>query len=571
MTQNEALAVMKTGTNVFLTGEPGSGKTYTVNQYTKWLREHGINVAITASTGIAATHIGGMTIHSWSGIGVKQMLSSQDLKRISGNKRVADRIRNAHVLVIDETSMLSARTFALVEMACRAVRGGIDPFGGLQVILVGDFFQLPPVVRKQEYDPFFDAGMFEVEDDTGLFAYASPAWKSLNLEVCYLSEQHRQEDPVFLEFLLSLRGGVVTSAHRTLLESRRNAAATRAEGTHLFSHNIDVDRLNDRELEKLPGEAKVFPMQSDGSKELVLILQKGCLSPEILALKIGSRVMFTKNDQSYHYVNGTLGVVTGFSEKDGYPIVKTNSGRTILAEPEDWKIEEDEKTLARITQIPLRLAWAITIHKSQGMSLDAAHMDLSGVFEHGQGYVALSRVRTLAGLSLAGWNEKALQINPEIQQKDFEFRAASQKAEMELRKRSLESQRGCEDEFIRVCHGSIEAKPVEEHDIERSASRERPWERTLALLKEGMSIEDIAEERGRAVGTILDHVEELMSLKKISPDDLIEFFVCEEATLPEIQKAFRMLGLDRLRPVYDYFEGRISYDTLRFARMLIEE
>jgi len=192
MTQQEALEILKAGANVFLTGEPGSGKTYLVNQYVAWLREHGIAPAITASTGIAATHIGGMTIHSWSGIGVKTELTKQDLRRIEDNRRAARRIVNAHILIIDEISMLSARTFGMVDAVCRVVRKSQKSFGGLQVVLVGDFFQLPPVVRRDD-EPDARLGFGnESGDANAQFAYASPAWTALDPTVCYLFEQHRQ-------------------------------------------------------------------------------------------------------------------------------------------------------------------------------------------------------------------------------------------------------------------------------------------------------------------------------------------------------------------------------------------
>lgn len=152
MTQDEALAILTTGTNVFLTGKPGSGKTHTVNRYVRWLRDHEIEPAITASTGIAATHIGGYTIHSWSGIGVRHHLTAHDLGHIAGNRRVVRRVRAAQVLIIDEVSMLAAQTLSMVETVCRKIRGEETPFGGLQVVLVGDFFQLPPVVSREPHD-----------------------------------------------------------------------------------------------------------------------------------------------------------------------------------------------------------------------------------------------------------------------------------------------------------------------------------------------------------------------------------------------------------------------------------
>jgi ATP-dependent DNA helicase PIF1 len=488
MTQAQALAILKTGANVFLTGEPGSGKTHTVNEFVAWLRAHDIEAAVTASTGIAATHINGHTIHSWSGVGVRRELTNFDLGRIAGNKRVAGRVRTAHILIIDEISMLSAQTFALVEKACRTLRGGIEPFGGLQVVLVGDFFQLPPVVareepetRRNENDRNMDAGRHNADRLNSLFsddqspasnsqkqfAFISPAWNSLNLKVCYLSEQYRQDDPTFLEMLSAIRSGTVSAAHRELLRSRFSQTAGE-DITQFFSHNADVDRINHAKLLKLSGAARTFTMESHGPKQLTERLVRGCLSPEKLTLKIGAHVMFTKNDTPRRrFVNGTTGTVTGFLKEDGgsgvengTPIVETKTGsgavgHTIYVESADWSIEEGGSVLARITQIPLRLAWAITVHKSQGMSLDAAHMDLSDAFEHGQGYVAISRVRTLAGLSLAGFNERALEVHPDIAVRDVEFREASLEVEAEFANIAAAELGKQHDEFVKACGGRV--------------------------------------------------------------------------------------------------------------------
>jgi ATP-dependent exoDNAse (exonuclease V) alpha subunit len=166
-------------------------------------------------------------------------------------------------------------------------------------------------------------------------------------------------------------------------------------------------------------------MVAKGPEPFLRALQRGCLSPEKLVLKQGAVVMFTKNDPAGRYVNGTLGVVDDFDAEDGYPMVRTRSGKRIMAEPSKWRIDENGKERASITQIPLKLAWAMTVHKSQGMSLDAAVIDLSKAFEYGQGYVALSRLRNLSGLHLLGLNERALRVHPLAVEKDEEFRAAS--------------------------------------------------------------------------------------------------------------------------------------------------
>ncbi|MDO8515792.1 MAG: AAA family ATPase [bacterium] len=464
MTQEEALSILKTGANVFLTGEPGSGKTYVINRYVRFLRERGIMVAVTASTGIAATHIGGFTIHSWCGIGVRRALTKRDLDGIASNKRIARRVRAARILVIDEISMLSAQTFALADAACRAIRASREAFGGLQIVVVGDFFQLPPVVTKDEKTHEGQQALTLQHASEALFAFDSPVWGVINPIVCYLSEQHRQEDAAFLEILGALRSGTISVSHRALLEARRHGVVAPG-ATKLFSHNADVDRVNVHELGKLAGKERAFAMVANGPKDLVLTIKRGCLSPENLSLKIGARVMFTKNDMDHRFVNGTLGTVTDWSGENGYPIVKTWAGAHIVAEPEDWSIEDGAHTLARIRQIPLRLAWAITVHKSQGMSLDAAHIDLSNAFEHGQGYVALSRVRSLRGLSLAGFNERALEVHPEIAVKDTEFRNASQCARENLAHMPTTEVIRRQNDFIRACGGRVESA-ISINDVE---------------------------------------------------------------------------------------------------------
>ncbi len=195
-------------------------------------------------------------------------------------------------------------------------------------------------------------------------------------------------------------------------------------------------------------------MTSWGPAKLVDSIKRGCLSPETLALKVGARVMFTKNDTTTHrFANGTLGEVLDFDKETGLPVIKTRGGSRVNIEPMEWSMGEHGKILARVTQVPLRLAWAMTVHKSQGMSLDGAHMDLSDVFEFGQGYVALSRVRTLAGLSLAGLSPKALKVHPEILEEDQALRAQSDEARAVFNKMPSQELSLMQNNFIRACGG----------------------------------------------------------------------------------------------------------------------
>ncbi|MBI2462772.1 MAG: AAA family ATPase [Candidatus Spechtbacteria bacterium] len=453
MTQDAALTILKTGANVFLTGEPGSGKTHTINQYVAWLRSHGIEPAITASTGIAATHIGGMTVHSWSGIGIKSRLDKYDLDRIASNERVAKRIRNSKILIIDEVSMLPAETVSMVDAVCCEVMQKTDPFGGLQVIFVGDFFQLPPVVRM---DPGQQAlALSFVEWPPSRFAYLSPAWTRANPIACYLTEQYRQDDKDFLNMLSAIRHNEFAAGHLHHIAKRkidRNAVPQNVP--KLFSHNADVDRINTETLGRISSVAKTFDMSSYGPPALVETLIKNCLSPSTLSLKVSAAVMFTKNNPKEGFVNGTLGIVQGFVENVGYPIVKIHSGREIEVEPMEWTVEENGSVCASVTQVPLRLAWAITVHKSQGMSLDEAVMDLTDVFEFGQGYVALSRVRRLSGLHLLGWNERTFQVHPEVLIKDVDFRGQSEQVEIIFSKMTTKEINLMHEQFVKACTGT---------------------------------------------------------------------------------------------------------------------
>lgn len=409
MTQDEAFEILKSGQSVFLTGAAGSGKTYLLNKFIKYLRHEKIGAGVTASTGIAATHMNGRTIHSWAGIEIKDKLTDKELKKILKREKMQEQLDMTRVLIIDEISMLDAARLDLVDRICRGCKEIFTPFGGLQIVMCGDFFQLPPINR----DPGQGAP----------FAWKAQAWKTLDPAVCYLTEQHRQDDDGFLSVLNSIRRGEVDEKARRLIQSRIQAGGSGHDDiTKLYTHNIDVDALNQKELDRLPGEEACFHMTARGPKDLVKNLKKSCLAPEALGLKIGAKVMFVKNKYLaggyLEYVNGTLGTVVGFDEENGFPLVKTKSDAVILAVPEDWQVEEDDRVLAAISQIPLRLAWAITVHKSQGMSLDEAAVDLSRCFEYGMGYVALSRLRSLDGLHLLGINNKAFEVHPEVREFD---------------------------------------------------------------------------------------------------------------------------------------------------------
>lgn len=562
MTQDEALKILKTGVNVFLTGEPGSGKSHTIRTYVSYLRSCGVEPAITASTGIAATHIGGMTIHSWSGIGIAKTLSKNELIDIAGKDRVARRMRNSQVLIIDEISMLSAGTLNLVDRVCKKVRNNEQPFGGLQIVFVGDFFQLPPVSRFGE--------------DEQQFSFQSLAWVEANPTICYLSEQHRQEDSAFLEVLSALRSDSLTEDHIKRLQTRKINPTDLPDVTKLYSHNTDVDRINNDRLKLLPGEMRSYDMTHHGAKPLVEQLQRGCLSPEKLSLKVGAKVMFTRNNFEEGFVNGTTGEVIRFSPDTKLPVIRLLTGREMEIGPGSWGIEAEGQIIASISQLPLRLAWAMTIHKSQGISLDAAYVDLSGAFAFGQGYVALSRVRTLAGLYLGGLNHRALQIDATVLEQDGQFHDQSFKSQQKLAKMEDDYLQKQHEIFIFTCGGdlSFASNPrpmmVKKGKTSRpkkdKIKKEKRWEQTLRLVSGGKSVVDTAKERGLTIGTIITHLEDVKKLGQIVASDLAH--VISNTDCRAIHDAFRELGDESLTPTHQYLEGKYDYETIRLARIL---
>ena len=401
---------MLSGASVFLTGAPGAGKTYVLNDFIRRAQRVGKRVAVTASTGIAATHIGGSTIHAWSGLGIRDELTPHDRRVLETNANLRKRYLNTDVLVIDEISMLHGKRLDMVNEVCKLLRENDQPFGGLQVILAGDLFQLPPVNRGDELVDF---------------VHTSAAWRELNPRICYITEQHRQLGDRLLDVLQAMRRNEIEEWH---VESLRERIGVRPPAgiavTRLYAHNLDVDSINQRHLLSLASKAHVYTMETHGPENKTDQLKRSVLAPEMLALKEGAEVMFVANNFSAGYVNGSRGQVVGF-QGDRPQVRLMSNGRIISVEPHSWALTEDDKKRAEVAQLPLRLAWAITIHKSQGMSLDAAEIDLSKSFTPGMGYVALSRVRSLNGVYLTGLNAMAMRLHPDIFTFDAELRAAS--------------------------------------------------------------------------------------------------------------------------------------------------
>lgn len=412
MDQELALAILLSGKTVLLTGPAGTGKTHLLNNFIAQARNMGKKVAVTATTGLAATHLGGNTIHSWSGMGIHDELPNTFFERLSKTRREV--IQKTDVLVIDEISMLHDFRLDLVDEILRGVRESEEPFGGIQVVMSGDFFQLPPINRPGERQ--------------GGFVVYAKVWQEAQPVILYLERQYRQDDEELLGILTALRGSDLRRRHAEALLARVGEMPETDDITELHTVNIDVDSINQARLQDINDDERTYEQSSTGSKVYIETLRRSVLAPEKLTLKKGALVMAVKNAQDRRYVNGSIGTVVDFEPLTEYPIVEFRSGKEVTMIPETWELRDGERKRASISQVPLRLAWAITVHKSQGMTLDAARIDLRKAFVEGMGYVALSRVRNLENLYLYGINRKALEVSADALAIDEVLRAASAEA-----------------------------------------------------------------------------------------------------------------------------------------------
>ena len=568
MNQEQALAILKSGRNTFLTGSAGTGKTYVLNQYINYLKARRIPVSITASTGIAATHLEGTTIHAWSGIGIKNSLSPRQLRDLKTKKYLKKHMEKTKVLIIDEISMLHARQLDLVNQVIRSFRENEEPFGGLQLVLCGDFFQLPPIGDSSE-------------SSRDKFSFMSASWLDAKLTLCYLTEQFRQSDNEFSDILNEIRSGSVsagaTERLNASMEKKINGSSEKelSEGsTRLYTHNIDVDRVNQDQLKGLEGRTKTFDSKLKGNLKLGETISKSIMAPPVLQLKEEAKVMFVKNNYEKGYLNGSMGKVIRF-DKEGIPLVRLTNGMNLKAEPEEWRVEDETgKLLVSYTQVPLRLAWAITVHKSQGMTLDSAVMDLGKTFERGQGYVALSRVKSLDGLKLLGLNDTALQVDPLALRADIRFQELSAEAEAELDEQQLKSEA---ESFVEKCGGTVDADEIRTNrkNLEKGIKvrKKSTYLVTKQLIEQGHSLEDIAIERDLTIGTLCTH---LIKIASLYPNTDLSRFKPDRSTMSKVRNARKKVLKSgkhgetvSLKPIFEILKGQLSYDQIKVALLYV--
>lgn len=425
--QQDAFELYRQGKNVFVTGPGGTGKTELIRRIYQHAVQTGKEIHCCALTGCAAVllNCNAKTLHSWSGIGLGAAASETILSKIRKNKHSLKQWKSTEVLIVDEVSMMSLKMFDMLDYIGKAIRRSVKPFGGIQLVFSGDFYQLPPVGNDD--DP-----------DSSSFCFEHAAWNQTFDKQIRLVKIFRQRDPEYASILNQVREGVIRKSSNARLEQcvgRTKPEDRQQVITKLFPTRQKVDFLNRARMEELnTAEERIFPMKlrSDlesrkshqfTAKDIEYELEhlsKNLICDQELKLKVGAQVMCIVNiasekGGSLEICNGSQGLVTGFCPMTGCPVVKYNNGLEQVMTRHTWTSERIPGV--GVQQVPLILAWALTIHKSQGATLDAAEIDVgSGIFECGQTYVALSRVKSLEGLYLTSYDVTKIKINRKVKE-----------------------------------------------------------------------------------------------------------------------------------------------------------
>ena len=412
--QLEAFNHLKKDKNILITGPAGTGKSKIIESFFKYAKndikyyQKG-SIVKTSTTGSSAFLIGGYTLHSYLGIGLGKSDVKTMVSNIRKNKTIRERWINLKTLIIDEISMLSAELFDKLEEIARIIRKNqMFVFGGIQIVMVGDFCQLPII-------------------NSDKFCFESEKWNDVVEKVIYLKDIIRQNDPVYQKCLNEIRMGECSIETVEVLTSRLNKKPIDPNiiPTLLYSRKIDVDRINDENLKKLLENNKVYKYKAKYSfegnvrknvKEMYMDkIDKNCPAEKVLKLCKGAQVMITCNNSEIGVVNGSRGVLIGFSDED--PIIKLIDGREVIIEKHTWSMDISDDKIIKKIQYPLKLAYAITIHKSQGMTLDCVETDIGkSIFEYGQVYVVLSRVKNLDGLLLKNFAKNKIKVHPKVKE-----------------------------------------------------------------------------------------------------------------------------------------------------------
>lgn len=393
--QEHALDILRSGENVFLTGGAGSGKSYLIRHFMNELDPK--QTPILASTGAAAVLLGGRTFHSFFGLGIMEGGVDATYERCCKDHRLLNRLKKVEGVIIDEISMIPGAALMIAEALSQKARDSKLPWGGMRVISVGDFAQLPPVTRSGPRD----------------WAFLNETWPRSGFQICQLSHNQRVQDNHFLDVLADVRYGKVTSRVFDFLSEKVRPHDEEDTGTRLFGRRDMSENFNQKKLGEINETEVTIDSIYLGAEKFIETLMKMAPVPQKLTLKIGCRVIFLQNDPQKRWINGTRGTVTKI-ELDKITVRKDH-GREVNVDKTTFSLQDAEGNVtATVIQFPLTLAYATTIHKSQGATLDEVWCDLRSLWEPGQAYVALSRLRSAEGLKLVGWNPRSIIVDPKV-------------------------------------------------------------------------------------------------------------------------------------------------------------
>lgn len=535
--QTTALDILERQGNVFLTGAAGTGKSFLLHRYLHDKPSEAFPVV--ASTGAAAVIIGGRTFHSFFGLGIMEGGTEETILRAMRSKKLVNRLLSAVCVVIDEVSMLSGATLNAAERIARTARNRDEPWGGLRIIVVGDFAQLPPVTPGAT---------------TKDWAFLHQTWADSAFTPALLSTVMRTKDSDFLDILNFVRAGTVNDDVRTFLDAHTGYATDDTEGTRLYAHRARADDYNHRRLDAIPGQPRAYETEYTGEARVLDSAKRAMPIPDVLLLKEGALVMMRKNDVSEPqlYVNGSLGHVRRM--EDDLLIIELLSGDVVEVEKQKFSyLDGDGKELLSAWNFPVTLAWATTIHKAQGASLDALIVDLSALWEPGQAYVALSRVRNPGKLYVDRWNASSIRAEPLVTNL-YDSLAKEMGAYVP---RPLFT-------FTTQTHEPLDRA----HDgpVKKGQTKQKRALLIREMLAACEPLESIAQRAGIKLDRVLLYMEEFIEEGiAIHPRYLLEHVPDAD----RIRDAFETHGTDRLRPVFDALNEHVPFTTLRLVRVVM--
>lgn len=530
--QAKALDILQREGNVFLTGAAGTGKSFLLQRFLQGKPD--MEFPVVASTGAAAVLVGGRTFHSFFGLGILEGGMDAAVARALRSRKVVHRLNRAWSIVIDEVSMLSGELLKAAEIVSRKARGKDAPWGGLRIIAVGDFAQLPPISRAGQ---------------TKDWAFLHDVWRESKFQPALLSTVVRTREPEFLQILNFVREGIVNDEVSAFLDERRTSYPSE-NCTRIYPHRMQAQAYNLERLGLIDRPLHTFPTSYEGDERYLPLVRRAIPIPETLQLKKSALVMMRKNDLSpdRRWVNGSLGFVRDIREDE--LDVELLNGEEVTVQPEKFTyLGGDGEEVASAWNFPVTLAWAATIHKAQGASVDRIHVDLSELWEPGQAYVALSRTRSAEGLTIHRWNRASIRVDTDV----THFYDSLSDSMLHYVPRPL-------------CTTPAPASSEETSPRSRKKKKPNRYAETKRMLGERATVEAIARHHGIQPGRIPHHIDHLLE----KGEELDLSYLREQIDgFDLIRSVFMDRGADYLKPVFDSLQGDVPYETLHLVRCIM--